>query len=180
MPAYSVVGVEGSTTRDHTILFVKPLLAAAQLAPPLVLLNTPPPGEPTYTVEGATGSMASGHAKAPPSPLPAKDQLAPPSVLLATPSAPRLAYSVVGVVGWMASPRTRVPASPAGCHALAAQAVERPRACKSRPRASSQRSSHGAANFTCFLPSALARCAVAAVLIFLRFVNHRSIEANQV
>ena len=57
--AYTVVGVVGSTVRIGTVEALgSPVLAALQLAPPVVLLYTPCPIVPTYTVVGVAGLTA--------------------------------------------------------------------------------------------------------------------------
>src|SRR5262245_58131126 len=54
-----VDGVTGSIASASTSLVVRPALIGDQLAPPVVLLYTPPSSVPAYTVAGVTGSTAS-------------------------------------------------------------------------------------------------------------------------
>ena len=75
--------------------FVRPVLTAAQLPPPLALLNTPFPFVPAYTVAGATGSTARVTALEV-RPVLTGVQLPPPLTLLKSPPfVPQ--YTVAGV-----------------------------------------------------------------------------------
>ena len=88
VPTYTVVGVWGSmriakTLRASTKL--KPRFTGLQLAPPLVLLNTPPPLAPAYRVLGVRGSMAMARMFVRVNPVFAGLHVAPPLVLLKMP-----------------------------------------------------------------------------------------------
>jgi len=83
-------------------LFVIPFVKAVQLAPPLTLLNTPPPFVPAYTVAGVVGSITRAEALGFVRPVLTAAQLAPPLTLLNTPPPFVPAYTVAGVAGSIA------------------------------------------------------------------------------
>jgi hypothetical protein len=82
-------------------LFVIPFVKAVQLAPPLTLLNTPPPLVPVYTVAEArliARAATLGFVR----PVLTAVQLTPPSTLLNSPPPFVPAYTVAGVAGSIA------------------------------------------------------------------------------
>ena len=58
VPAYRLVGAEGSMARAWITVSVRPVLMALQLSPPSVLLKTPPPRCRRRAWPAPKGSMA--------------------------------------------------------------------------------------------------------------------------
>src|SRR6266542_2243657 len=112
VPAYSVAGEAGSIARVATRWFVRLVLTAVQLPPPLTLLDTPPPSVPAYTVAGVYGSTARALTFRFVRPVLTAVQLPPPLTLLNTPPPFVPAYTVAGVTGSMARALTMPPSGP--------------------------------------------------------------------
>src|SRR6266542_3100795 len=93
-------------------MFVRPVLTAAQLPPPLTLLNTPPPSVPAYTVAGVAGSIVRALTFRFVRPALTAAQLPPPLPLLNTPPPFVPAYTVAGVTGSTARALTMPPSGP--------------------------------------------------------------------
>src|SRR5262245_31648988 len=128
VPTYMVVGTCGSSARVRTNSVSlgngRPVLCALQLAPPSVLLNTPPNDAPAYSVVGVRGSSTTAVIASLVRKL--SVQVAPSSILLNTPPVPMCspactkavelsevaAYSVVGVTGSMVTALVNVSEMP--------------------------------------------------------------------
>src|SRR6266498_3108604 len=96
----------------ETVMFVRPVLTAVQLPPPLTLLNTPPPPVPAYTVAGVAGSITRAFTFRFVRPPLAAVQLPPPLTLLNTPPPVVPVYTVAGVTGSTARALMMPPSGP--------------------------------------------------------------------
>jgi len=101
VPACNVAGARGSIAKANAREYVRLVLIAVQVTPPLVLLYTPCPPVAEYTVFGLIGSIATARISILGGPL-LTVQLTPPSVLLTRPDSSVPAYKVVDVAGSIA------------------------------------------------------------------------------
>src|SRR5688500_15992191 len=89
VPAYIVAGVVGSRARASTRWFgQRPVLAAAQVPPELVVLWTPPAEVPAWRVAGVVGSRVTARMFKFVRPVLTAAQVSPESVDLKTPAVP--------------------------------------------------------------------------------------------
>src|ERR1051325_10336513 len=111
-----VCGVAGSIASAPTLRSPRPVLTAVQLAPPFVVLKTPP-AVPTNAFCALVGSTAMARSVELEMPALIGSQVAPPSVVLNTPPPPdgvdsEAAYTVPETVGATATASMVWPSMP--------------------------------------------------------------------